>query len=156
MSEEKRLHGFAQRADLIGLEQNRVCTAHRNPLFQPLGVGHEKVVADELTGCAQRLGQRLPRRPVLLSQRIFDGADGILRDELLPVFGQLMRGECAPAFGQSIAVSMPPFAGGGIERESKIRAWRISRAADGFEDEVKCLMFVRNLRRKAAFVADRS
>ena len=67
-----------------------------------------------------------------------------------------MRGERAPAFGQGIAVSMPPFAGGGVEREGKIRAGHISRAADGFKDEVKCLMFIRDLRRKAAFVADRS
>ena len=69
------------------------------------------------------------------------------------MLGQLVRGEAAAGFGQHIAPLLRPFAGRRVQCEDDIRARRIARAGNGFQNQVERLFFLGNLRRKAALVA---
>ena len=60
------------------------------PRLQPLGVGHEQVVADELHLAAELRGQLLPAVPVVLGQAVLDRADRLLVAQLLPQVDHLV------------------------------------------------------------------
>ena len=153
MRQRERLHGLRQCADLVRLEQDRVCTTHQNAALQALGVRHEEIVADQLTTAAQLPRQRLPCGPVLFAQRILDGTDGVLLAQAAPMLGQLVRGKCAAGFGQHIASLLFPFAGRRVEREGDIRTGGITRAGNRVENQIERLLFFGNIRCKAALIA---
>ena len=50
------------------------------PRLQPLGVGDEQVVADQLHRRAEPLGQQLPAVPIVLAAAVFDRADRVFVD----------------------------------------------------------------------------
>ena len=50
--------------------------------LEPLDVGDEQVVADDLDLVAELVGQRLPAVPVVLVERVLDGDDRVRRDEV--------------------------------------------------------------------------
>ena len=50
--------------------------------FQALGIGHEEIVADELHARAKLPRQRLPSRPVVLGEAIFDRDDRVAVDPI--------------------------------------------------------------------------
>src|SRR6476620_2424998 len=60
-----RVEGFGERADLVDLDQQRVRGAGGDAAAEPLGVGDEQVVADDLHLAAEALGHGLPAVPVL-------------------------------------------------------------------------------------------
>jgi len=61
-----RRQRFAERADLVKLDQDRIAGVLADAAFQALGIGHEEIVADKLHACAQLPRQRLPSSPVVL------------------------------------------------------------------------------------------
>ena len=66
------VEGLGQRADLVDLHQQRVGRAELDAAAEPLGVGDEQVVADDLHPVVQLAGQLDPAVPVLLVERVLD------------------------------------------------------------------------------------
>src|SRR2546428_13898950 len=54
------LQGLGERADLVQLDEDRVRHALLDPAIQPLDVGAEEIVADELHARGQRFGELRP------------------------------------------------------------------------------------------------
>ena len=77
------VEGLGERADLVDLHQQRVGGLLADAAPEPLDVGDEQVVADEL-----HLGRRASAVidaqpvPVLLVERVLDGDDRVRRDEV--------------------------------------------------------------------------
>ena len=69
---------FADRADLVHLDEDRIGNALFDATLQALSVGNEKVVAHKLYLSADQLGQILPALPVVLSESVFKRDNGIL------------------------------------------------------------------------------
>ena len=60
-------------------------------LFEPLHVGHEQIVTDQLHAAAEPLGQQLPARPVVLGHPILDRGDRIVGRKPREEIGILLR-----------------------------------------------------------------
>ena len=54
------------------LTSSALADALVDALLEPLGVGDEQVVADDLHPVADRRGQRRPALPIVFGQRVFD------------------------------------------------------------------------------------
>ena len=53
-----------------------------DPLGQPLDVGHEQIVADQLDALAELVGQHLPAVPFVLGHAVLDRGDRIVGGKL--------------------------------------------------------------------------
>lgn len=73
-------HRLGQRADLIDLDEDTVTNIFGDSAGQPLGVGDEEIVANQLTASTDLLGHFLPANPVVFAATIFDRADWIAFD----------------------------------------------------------------------------
>eukprot|EP00128_Syssomonas_multiformis_P001164 Colp12_sorted_trinity150504_noHs@28271 len=75
------LNAFSDTTNLVHLEQQAIASLLFDGSLDPLGVRDSQIVTDNLDVCgACELG---PLLPVILLERIFDGADGVLADERL-------------------------------------------------------------------------
>ena len=69
---------LGQRADLVHLDQEGVGGALVDAAREPLRVGDEQVVADDLDPVVRALGQRCPAGPVVLGERVLDRDDRVV------------------------------------------------------------------------------
>ena len=85
------LEGFSEGADLIHLDQDRVCSSQTDPFFQPLCICDKKIISNNLPPVSDPLRQKLPPFPVFLIQRIFYRADRKFRDQIFIISYHLFR-----------------------------------------------------------------
>src|SRR3546814_7012127 len=75
-------HSFPTRRssdlDLVDLHQHGVALSTVDAALEPLHVGDEQVVADQLGAGAELVGDRLPTVPVLLVEGVLDRDDRIV------------------------------------------------------------------------------
>src|SRR5437867_4971527 len=83
--------GFAQRADLVQLDQNGIRHAAIDALFQDFRIGDEEVVAHKLHLIAEAVGEQFPAVPIALGHTVFDREDRVLLDPCRKVVGELFR-----------------------------------------------------------------
>ena len=88
---------LGQRADLVDLDQDRIGDALPDAVAQPLGVGDEQIVADELHLVADQIGQRLPAFPIVLRHAVLDRDDRILGRELGEILHLLFGSRVLPS-----------------------------------------------------------
>ena len=69
---------LGQRPDLIDFDQNAVGNAFLDAAFQPIGVGDEQIVADQLHSFAQAVGQQFPAVPIVFAATVLDRTNGIV------------------------------------------------------------------------------
>ena len=86
-----RLDRLGQRPDLVELDEDRVRAAFLDAATDPIRVGHEQVVADELDRAAEPLGQPPPAGPVVLGQAVLERDDRVARGPVGPQVDQLVR-----------------------------------------------------------------
>ena len=126
-----------------------------NAALQELGVGDEQVVADKLDLVADALGQLAPGRPVVFGQAVFDGDDRVLVDQVGVVVHHLVAGERAAFALQDIRAVVVELGRGRVHRDHDLLARLVAGLVDGFQDDLDGLLVGRQVRREAAFVADR-
>ena len=147
--------GFAERADLVELDQDRIAGVLADAAFQALGIGHEEVVADQLHARAQLARQRLPSRPIVLGQSVLDRDDRIAVDPVAVQAHHLFR--VARLFvraREDVAAVLVEFAGGRVERERDVVAGPVAGLGDRFEDHLDRFLVVTQVGSEAALVAD--
>ena len=96
------LKRLGQAANLVHLDKNGVRAAHLDALGKTLGIRDEQVVAHQLHAIADALGQLLPAVPVLFGHAVFDGDDGVLVDQSLPVVDHFGARQLAAFAGQHV------------------------------------------------------
>ena len=77
------VEGFRERADLIDLDEDRVCDPLADAAPESLRVGHEQVVADELHPLTETLRDGAPAVPIVFRKTVFDRDDRIRIADLL-------------------------------------------------------------------------
>ena len=85
MSHFDRIKRFAQRSDLVNLDQDRVGATLRDTFREELNIGHEKIVAHQLATVADALGEFLPALPIVFAHTVLDRVDRIFADQLLEI-----------------------------------------------------------------------
>ena len=78
MGEGHRFSRLSEGADLVDLHKDAVGNALGNATAKPLGVGHEKVVANELNLLTDLFTDQLPALPVIFRAAVFDRHDRVL------------------------------------------------------------------------------
>ena len=90
-SERDRLDGLGQRPDLVELDEDGVGGVLLDRACDPLGVGDEEIVADQLDGPSQPLGQVPPAIPVILGEAVLERNDRVARGPVGPQVDELAR-----------------------------------------------------------------
>jgi len=70
------VEGFGEGADLVDLDEDRVCHALVDAFLEEFHIGDEEVVADQLGGRAERVGEFFPADPIVFGAAILDRDDG--------------------------------------------------------------------------------
>lgn len=94
------LDGLGQGADLVDLEEEGVARLELDGLLDAERVGDRQVVTDDLE--VGGLVEVAPGLPVVLSEGVLDGDDGVLAGQRLVQVGQLLVGE--PLGGVALGV----------------------------------------------------
>ena len=83
-------------AQLVHLDEDRVGDALFDAAPQPLRVGDEEVITDELAAIPDPLGEELPAIPVLLGHPVLDRYDRVAVDDALPMRRHLLGAQRPP------------------------------------------------------------
>ena len=111
----------------LTLTSSALADCSRDAAREPLGVGDEQVVADDLDLVAELGGHGAPAVPVVLVQRVLDGDDRVRRDELGVVGGHLV-GRLRAAL-EGVAAVVVELGGRHVERERDVVAERVAGLA---------------------------
>ena len=150
------LQRLGNRTDLVQLDQDGVACTQLDALGQTLGIGNEQVVAHQLDLTAQFPGHLLPAFPVLFIQAIFNGDDGILFHQALPVCDQLTGSVLGAGLGQlvkALALGALPLGGSGIHGQHEVPTGLITGLFDGGQNGFDGLLVAGQVGGKAALVA---
>src|SRR5690349_10117522 len=79
------LERLRKRADLVDLDEKRIGDAATDPVAQPLRVGDEQIVPDELDIASEFARQLSPAFPIVLGHSVLDRHDRIAADEIGPI-----------------------------------------------------------------------
>src|SRR6202022_88300 len=112
-----RFKRLRQSPDLIDLDEQRVGDTARDPVAQPLRVGDEQIVSDELDRTAELARKLSPAVPVILGHSVLDRHDRVTVDEIRPIADEAGSIEGFALSGEMIGAIAVEFAGGGIERQ---------------------------------------
>jgi hypothetical protein len=85
------LDGLGQSTNLVDLEKESVARLELNSLLDAEGVGDSQVITDDLDVLG--LGEVAPSLPVVLSEGVLNGNDGVLLAELRVQAGELLVGD---------------------------------------------------------------
>ncbi len=124
------------------------------PSLQYLGVGDEHVVADQLDGLAEAVGQDLPAVPVVLAHAVLDADDGVLVHPGGIQVDHLRRGQRQLVRLQVIFAVLVEFGCGRIHADRDILARHIACRLDGFDDDLQRRLVGTQRGCETAFVAD--
>ena len=145
---------LGQRADLVDLDQQRVRGLGLDAAPQPLRVGHEQVITDDLHPAAQARGQLLPAVPVVLAERVFERDDRVGVEPAL-VDRRHVGGRLDRAF-EVVALRAVELTGRRVDRQRDVLARGQAGLADRLDDQVERGLVVLQVRGEAALVADAS
>ena len=149
------LHGFRQRPDLVELNQNGIGDAHGDPLFQPFFIRHKNIVTHNLDIASEGVGEELPSVPVVFSQAVFNGYDGIffyhVLIELDHIRGCLVR---LLLCGHDICPVFEKGACRRIDGDTDILSRLIARLLNRLHNHYKCFFIGFEVRRKSAFITN--
>src|SRR6516225_8995097 len=146
--------GLGQGADLVDLDQDGIGAAVFDTVGQPLYVGDEEIVADQLAFAADHVGQLFPAVHIVFRHTVLDRDDRLARDEIGEVSGLLgTRAGLVLAAGNVIAV-FEERGRGAVQRQHHVRSSLVAGLADRVHDKLERGIRGRKVRRKAPLVAD--
>ena len=161
------VEGFAQRADLVNLDQDGVGATLLDAFLEELDVGHEQVVAHQLALAADAVGEFLPAFPVVLVHAVFDRVDRIFGDELFEVCNLLVGREFLAVrvflharFELLVVVEVLAvfnhckFGSGAVHGDFHVVAGLVACVLDGFDDAVESVFNAVEFRSETAFVTN--
>ena len=110
--------------------------------LQPLRIGDEEVVADQLHLAAQPLGQQLPAVEVVLGAAVLDGDDRVAVDQAGQVVDHAGGVERLALAGHAVLAVLEELAGGGVAAEVEVLAGAVAGRLARLHDEAQRLVGV--------------
>src|SRR5262249_4208786 len=145
-----------QRPYLIHLDEDRVGEAVRDALGEELLVGAEEVVAHQLHAAAQRRGEGLPSRTVVLAEAVLDRHDRVARTPAVIERDQVVgRAPPATCLAEHVPVAVGELAGCTVERDRDVPSGLEACRADRLLEQIEGLLVALERGSEAALVADR-
>ena len=114
---------FGERANLVDLDQQRIGQTLADAHGQPLGVGDEQVIADQLDLVADLVGHGLPAFEIVLAHAVFDRDDRVIGAERGQVIGHFDRAQRKPLAADFVLAVLEEFGRRAIERERDVDGW---------------------------------
>ena len=152
------LDGLGESADLVDLEEEGVARLELNGLLDAQGVGNGQVITDNLE--VGGLVEVAPGLPIILSEGVLDGDNGVLGSKLLVQVGELLVGD--PLGGVAIGVlevevvllllGLVELAGGNVHGDRHLAS--VAGLLNGIGNEVKSLLGGLNIGSDTTLVAD--
>ncbi len=125
---------LGQRPDLVELDQDGVGRVLLDAPGDPLDVGDEEVVADELDLVSERFVEELPAGPVVLGQAVLQADDRVGLDPAGPELDHLRRIDLAVLRPQEVKPVLKEAARRRVEGDGDISPCLVARFFDGLED----------------------
>ena len=152
--------GLSDRADLVNLEQQSVAALLVNSRLDALGVGHEKIITDDLNGATEvglHLGVSIP---IILVEGVLDGDQGVLIAPALVDVQELVGALLHLGSGVGVlevevvmlGILLPELRSGDIGGELDLVG--VAGLLDSFHEDVKGFVVVLDVGGEAAFVAN--
>ncbi len=142
---------------MVDLDEDGVGSAGIDALFEEFGIGHEKVVTDQLGLVADGIGQFFPAGPVVFVTTIFNRDDRELLLKVLIEFYHLCGGTLGTVgLFENILflLGIVEFGRGDIEGEEDVLAEFVSGLFDGGSDDIEGGFVGLQNGSKSAFVTD--
>ena len=143
--------------DLVHLHENGVCRGEVDALLEEFHVRDEKIVADELRGGAELVGEHLPAVPVVFGAAVFDGDDRILLLQTGVVGHELGGGQLAlVALLEDVffLLLVEELGGSDVEGEGDVFAELVTGFFDSLGDDFQRVVGALERRGEATFVTD--
>lgn len=152
------LDGLGESTDLVNLEEEGVARLELDGLLDAEGVGDSQVITDNLE--VGGLVEVAPGLPVILSEGVLDGDNGVLGSQLLVQIGELLVGD--PLGGVALGVlevevvllllDLVELAGGNVHGNGHLAG--VAGLLNGIGDEVKSLLGGLNIGSDTTLVTD--
>ena len=150
--------GLGDGTDLVDLEEEGVASLGLNGLLDELGVGDGKVIADNLE--VGGLVEVAPGLPVVLSEGVLDGDNGVLGSELLVLVGKLLVGDPLALVGVGVLevkvvlllVGLVELGGGNVHGDLDLAS--VAGLLNGVGDEAESLLGGLNVGSDTTLVTD--
>lgn len=152
------LDGLGEGTDLVDLEEKGVARLELDGLLDAEGVGDGQVITDNLE--VGGLVEVAPGLPVILSEGVLDGDNGVLGSELLVQVGELLVGD--PLGGVALGVlevevvllllGLVELAGGNVHGNGNLAG--VAGLLNGIGDQVECLLGGLNIGSDTTLVTD--
>src|SRR4029453_12621909 len=146
------VQGLGQGTDLVDLDQQGVGRGRLDALLQADRVGDEEVIANQLDLVTDSVGEGLPAFPVVLVQRVFNGDQRVVGNELSVVGAHFRRGQCL-AF-ELVSTILVELGGSNVQGKGDVRTRGVAGVLDGFLDQVQCSAVGRQVGGEAALVTE--
>lgn len=152
------LDGLSDGTDLVDLEEESVARLLLDGLLDELRVGDCEIITDDLE--VGGLVEVRPGLPVVLSEGVLDGDDGVLLGEGLVELSELLVGEPLALVGLGVLevkvvlllVDLVELAGGNVHGDLDLTG--VTGSLDGLGDEVKSLLGGLDIGSDTALVTD--
>lgn len=152
------LDRLGQGTDLVDLQQKGVARLELDGLLDAEGVGDSQVITDNLE--VGGLVEVRPGLPVVLSEGVLDGDDGVLGSKGLVEVGKLLVGEPLGGVGFGVLevevvlllLDLVELAGGNVHGDLDLAS--VASLLDGLGDEVKGLLGGLNIGSDTTLVTD--
>jgi hypothetical protein len=152
------LDGLGQSTNLVDLEKESVARLELNSLLDAEGVGDSQVITDDLDVLG--LGEVAPSLPVVLSEGVLNGNDGVLLAELRVQAGELLVGDPLGRIGLGVLEVeivlllglLVELARGNIH--GNLHLTGVAGLLDGIGDELKSLLGSLDIRGNTTLVTD--
>ena len=125
------VEGLSDGTDLVQLDQQGVGGAEVDGLLQTSRVGDQQVVADELQTIAEASGDGSPVFPAFLVERVLDGDDRVLVDEVLVVVEHVGGVTLFTVEAVLAGLLVVELGGGDIQADADLLARLVAGGGDG-------------------------
>ena len=152
--------GFAQRTDLIHFNEQCICGVFCNRLADALWVGYQKIITNDLAFITDGFHHQFPGVPVILSEAVFDGNNGVILDPLSPELNHLFASQFLTFLAEVILLGLliVKFGSSRVKRDGNLLSAASLEASffDRSEDQFKGFVVCFESRSVAAFITNES
>ena len=150
------IKGFSQSTDLVYFNKDSICYAFVDALNEAFFVGNEQVVAYQLNFFTNFLGQKFPASPIVFSQTIFNGNDGIFFAKVCQIINHFFRSFNYAFTFQMIFAVFVHFAACNVQCNYDIFFRFVTSFNNCFQNNFDSFCVVVQVRSKATFITQSS